>query len=61
MPTWTVTRIPSSRASPQSCCAVSGVTFPTARAAIASVSNWSSDEKYRSRIRLMSFGCPRSL
>ena len=61
MPTWTLIRMPSSRASAQSCCAVSGVTFPTARAAIASVSSWSSEEKYCLRMRRMSSGWSRSL
>ena len=54
-------RIPSSRASAQSCFATSGVTLPGWRAAIASVMRPSSEEKYVSRIRRMSSGWFSSL
>ena len=61
MPTCTLIRIPSSRASAQSCFATSKFTLPGWRAAMASVMRPSSDEKYVSRMRRMSAGCSSSL
>ena len=61
MPTWTLIRIPSSRASAQSRFATSKLELPGWRAAIASVIRPSSDEKYVSRIRRMSAGWSSSL
>ena len=61
MPTCAVIRMSSSRASPQSCLATSKFELPGARAASASVSSPSSEEKYVSLIRRMSAGCSSSL
>ena len=56
MPTCTLMRMPRSRASSQSCFATSKFELPGARAARASVTRLSSEEKYVSRIRRMSSG-----
>ena len=61
MPTCTLIRMPRSRASSQSCFATSKFELPGARAASASVTSPSSDEKYVSRMRRMSSGWFSSL